>query len=72
MTNLTMTGGDNGSYQIFKGNAARPVAIVRRNQKGGGYTAELLDETASIQLRNIPAEETSEAQAKKIMALLTS
>ena len=51
-------GGDHGNYTISrKGNAPDPVAFVRRNQKGGGYTVETADQSRKcyrITMRNMP------------------
>ena len=59
-------GGDHGNYQIcLKGNATR-IAFVRRNQKGGGYTVSLADESKSIHMHNMPVND----QANEIMTLL--
>lgn len=70
MTTYTITGGDNGNYKISEGNKAAPVAFVRRNQTGGGYTVRTADNSKSAQMRNMPATETSGQQAEAIMALL--
>ena len=59
-------GGANGNYQIcLKDNATR-IAFVRRNQKGGGYTVSLANESKSIQMRSMPVND----QANEIMKLL--
>lgn len=65
-----ITGGDNGNYRITKGNDARPVAFVRRNQTGGGYTIRDAAGTKSVQMRNLPAVDNSADQAAQIMAAL--
>ena len=63
-------GGDHGNYTISrKGNAA-PVAFVRRNQKGGGYTVSKADESRSVLMRSMPKTDNGADQATKIMALL--
>ena len=67
-----VTGGDHGSYKITEGNKAAPVAFVRRNQTGGGYTVRMADDSKSIQVRNLPATETSDQQAAEIMVALLS
>lgn len=64
--NYEIFGGDNGNYQIcLKGNATR-IAFVRRNQKGGGYTVSLADESKSIHMHNMPKTDP----ANEIMTLL--
>jgi hypothetical protein len=65
-------GGDHGNYQITADNNATRLAFVRRNQKGGGYTATLADRSTSIQLHHLPKAERNERQAELIMAKLTS
>ena len=65
-----ITGGDHGSYKITEGNKAAPVAFVRRNPKGGGYTVRTADDSKSIQMRSMPATQTSDEQAAEIMGLL--
>jgi len=61
-------GGDYGNYQITEGNKAKPVAFVRRNQTGGGYTVTRGDKSKTIQMRNLPATKTSTQQAIEIIA----
>lgn len=68
--NYEIFGGDNGNYQICEEGKVKPVAFARRNQSGGGYTVEAADKSASIQMRNLPATGTSNAQAAEIMAKL--
>ena len=65
-----ITGGDHGNYQITEVNKVKPVAFVRRNQTGGGYTVRTADNSKSVQMRNLPVGETSEEQAAQIMAKL--
>jgi len=59
-------GGDNGSYKITEGEGVAPVAFVRRNDAGGGYTVRTAGGDKSVQMRNMPLEN----QAENIMALL--
>jgi hypothetical protein len=59
-------GGDNGSYKITEGDKVAPVAFVRRNETGGGYTVRTADESKTVQMRNMPREN----QAAEIMAML--
>lgn len=65
-----LTGGDHGNYQVRTIDAVVPVAFVRRNQKGGGYTIESADGSKSAQIRNMPKTDTSAEQAAKIMEIL--
>ena len=65
-----ITGGDHGNYKITEEGKVEPIAFVRRNQTGGGYTVRFADDRKSIQMRNRPATETSDEQAAQIMAAL--
>ena len=52
-----MFGGDHGHYTIMRQGNAEPVAFVRRNQTGGGYTVETADQSKKcyrITMRNMP------------------
>tara|TARA_R110001606_G_scaffold274733_1_gene423138 strand:+ start:421 stop:660 length:240 start_codon:yes stop_codon:yes gene_type:complete len=52
-------GGDHGNYTISRQGNAAPVAFVRRNQKGGGYTVETADQSRKayfITMRNMPVD----------------
>ena len=52
-----MFGGDHGHYTIMRQGNAEPVAFVRRNQTGGGYTVETADQSRKcyrIDMRNMP------------------
>jgi len=60
-------GGNHGHYQITQGNTVTPVAFVRRNQTGGGYTVQTADKSKSMQIRSLPATETADQQAAQIM-----
>lgn len=63
-------GGDHGNYTISREGNAKPVAFVRRNQKGGGYTVSKADESRSVLMRSMPTAYNGQEQATEIMALL--
>ena len=63
-------GGDNGNYKISEEGNATPVAFVRRNHAGGGYTVSRADESKSVSMRHMPTAENGRDQASSIMALL--
>tara|TARA_R110002074_G_scaffold376485_1_gene553528 strand:- start:343 stop:816 length:474 start_codon:yes stop_codon:yes gene_type:complete len=63
-------GGDHGNYTISLEGNATPVAFVRRNQKGGGYTVSRADESRSVSMRSMPTADNGHEQAAAIMALL--
>lgn len=63
-------GGDHGNYKITVEGNATPVAFVRRNHKGGGYTVSRADESRSVIMYHMPVSENGREQAAKIMALL--
>lgn len=63
-------GGDFGSYKISCGDQVKPVAIVSRNSKGGGYTVREFCGDKHVKFRNMPVADTSKEQATKIMAIL--
>ncbi len=63
-------GGDHGNYTISRKGNAEPVAFVRRNQKGGGYTVSRADESRSVLMRSMPTAYNGHEQAAAIMALL--
>jgi len=63
-------GGDNGNYKISEEGNATPVAFVRRNQAGGGYTVSRADESKSVSMRHMPTAGNGRDQASSIMALL--
>ena len=71
-----ITGGDHGNYTISLKAGGLPVAFVRRNKTGGGYTVRnALDplskqKSIAIQMRNMPAAENGMQQANQIMQLL--
>ena len=63
-------GGDHGNYKISEEGNATPVAFVRRNQAGGGYTVSRADESKSVSMRHMPTAGNGRDQASSIMALL--
>lgn len=65
-TSIEIFGGDRGNYKITETGKVQPVAFVRRNQRGGGYTVEAADGAKSVRMRNMPLRN----QADAIMALL--
>lgn len=65
----TMHGGDHGNYQITTETHVKPVAHVRRNQTGGGYTAHRVSDGESVSFRHMPKADTAEKQADAVMAM---
>jgi hypothetical protein len=63
-------GGAHGNYKITVEGNATPVAFVRRNHKGGGYTVSRADESRSVLMRSMPTAYNGHEQAAAIMALL--
>ena len=63
-------GGAHGDYTISLEGNAKPVAFVKRNQKGGGYTVSRADKSQSVLMYNMPTASNGQEQATKIMALL--
>ena len=70
MTKFEIFGGDHGNYKICEDGRAKPVAFVRRNQTGGGYTVSLADNSKAVQMRNMPVAKRSDEQASAIMEYL--
>jgi hypothetical protein len=63
-------GGDHGNYKITVEGNATPVAFVRRNHKGGGYTVSRADQSRSVPMSNMPTAANGQEQAAAIMVLL--
>ena len=57
MTTFEIYGGDHGCYTIHRRGMGKPVALIERNQKGGGYTVTRTDDCARYYMGRMPIAE---------------